>query len=284
MSNPRIRRPEPQRVDPIRHWTGVFGHEGAPPSAPRAEAFAKFAQAATRNPGGAVADGVATGYRVIEDHLREGRRAAAKVMPSVGDTHGAGFRPPAIEPTLDGLYRAATDLLSSWFQVVSSVPGLQNPGAWQSAPPGSLDPGCFTAGGPREGVRTAHDAPLRPEAPPADPPAGATPPAPATGATAPAAGLPVKVRLRSLLPVEVGVDLFAGAASRPLRVHDLRDASGDLPRLRGASLSEPSPGAGLRFELAVPETHPPGTYVGAVVDDETGRGWGTVTVTVGADP
>src|SRR5689334_15594731 len=60
-------RPEPARTQPIRNWNGIFAAPGEPVAA-EPEPPAPSAEPARQ--------GVAAGYRVIDEYLRQGRRAA----------------------------------------------------------------------------------------------------------------------------------------------------------------------------------------------------------------
>jgi hypothetical protein len=90
----------------------------------------------------------------------------------------------------------------------------------------------------------------------------------------------VAVRLVSRKAAEVAVDIASDMAGRPLTVQDLRSSDPGIEPITGVHF-EPVAGATTRrLHVTVPPDQPEGTYVGVVVDDESGRFAGTVMVTV----
>ena len=99
-------------------------------------------------------------------------------------------------------------------------------------------------------------------------------PGSSTGRTA------VTVRLVSAKTAEVAVDIASDMAGRSLTVQDLRSSDPGIEPITGVRF-EPMAGAtSRRLHVTVPPHQPEGTYVGVVVDDESGRFAGTVMVTV----
>src|SRR5438128_6977170 len=70
----RVRRPEPDRTGPIRNWSALFG---APPA--RAPEDEGAAEARPTSLGEAVSRSVELGYRVVDEYVRQGQRAAQRL-------------------------------------------------------------------------------------------------------------------------------------------------------------------------------------------------------------
>jgi hypothetical protein len=110
---PRIRRNDPQRSAPIRDWSNLFraaAPQGATAAAPRAQANGySLEDAGGASPTASTAAahdvvseearlGIETAYRVIDQHLQEGRRAAQARMGRDGATAQRGFAAAATAP------------------------------------------------------------------------------------------------------------------------------------------------------------------------------------------
>ena len=143
--------------------------------------------------------------------------------------------------------RYASDLMDVWFQLIE----LAAAGRAPMAPPGT---------GNAQPTETA---------------AGAVEPA-----TPPATR--VSVEVTSVQPVEVSVDVRPGSAALPLIVHALRAAEADKPRLGDVTLEPAAEPGTLRLRVRIPPDQPPGVYNGLVIDQQTSRPAGTVSVRVGS--
>ena len=226
----RIRRPPLDRTEPIRAWSALFGS----------------------GPGGSLTDvvsrSVELGYRVVDEYIRQGQRAAERFNErsygpetATGDIQELGAR----------MAQYASDFFGLWLdfmQVAMSGGALR-------------------------------------EAPPADDGARPRPAAPDNGAGRRASDAPARTRVRvalvSLRPAEVSLDLRPEAAGRPLVAQGLRTVDPAQPKLDDVVL-EAGPDGELLVRIRVPGDAPPGTYNGVVVDAETSRPLGTLSVRVGA--
>jgi len=184
--------------------------------------------------GEAVASAVDLGYRVLDEYLRQGQRAAQRF----------GVRPAKAEAAVDDLQALATrmarytsDFLGVWGQFVELA---------------------FSAGG------------LAPQPTPRPRPAASPSPA----------RLAITLRINAPRATEVAVDLAADMAERPVTVQDLRSADPTVKPIGGVRL-EPATGTTAPcLHVVIPPDQPEGSYVGVVVDDESGRFAGTVSVAV----
>lgn len=97
----RLRRPEPQRTGPIRNASGYFRESGS---------WGQEERPAWREPAEVLDDvvtqGVKLGYRVIDEHLRQGRRAAATLRG--GEEAQSGDR--ELEQWIEKVQRVYKDL------------------------------------------------------------------------------------------------------------------------------------------------------------------------------
>ncbi|MFT3768299.1 MAG: hypothetical protein QM820_22850 [Minicystis sp.] len=142
MTRERIKRPEPERTQPLRNWSGAFGSPGQPGSAsmpPGQGVPPGFSGSVPPYPGppGAARDpvsrGVEAGYRVIDEYLRQGQ-AVARAMWS---PFIPGFAPPGAGMPFDA----------------GSPPGASGPfgvGGPPGAPAGNAPPWAGAAPIPEE--------------------------------------------------------------------------------------------------------------------------------------
>ena len=91
----------------------------------------------------------------------------------------------------------------------------------------------------------------------------------------------IRIAVDASQPTEVVLDLRPDAAGRRLLVHALRPADGSEGARLGDVSVEPDAG-GAVVRIRVPPRHPAGVYNGLVIDEETSRPAGTLSVRVGA--
>jgi hypothetical protein len=220
----RIKRPRPERTGPIRGWSGIFGHRR--PDGPG------FDDVVTRS--------VELGYRVIDEYVQQGQRAAAGLRDRRAD-------PVAFTSDLQGLLgrmaQYTSEFLGVWTEFV------------EVATRGAMMPGMMPTNG--------H---------------AATPPPPASPAPAAADDAGLRVEVQCARPTEVAVDLRPHAAGTRLCVQGLRAMEPGEPRLDGVTLHAGGPGQPPVLRIVIPPEQPAGTYNGLVVEEDTSRPVGTVSV------
>jgi len=276
----RIKRPEPERTRPDRSW-GT--HLGAGPAAARDGATrtpppsgaASARPADPADPDNPIAGGVRAGYRVIDDYIRQGQNAA-RVMwaPVMGGSTGFGsgglgvMGGDDLQQRLGVMMRTATDLATMWLDMLGpaarapwGMPSWPTGPASSASPPGTIEVRPFAMGDATPHANAAPAPGHKDEAP------------------RPWEGSAVSVDLRSARRAEVILDLRPGADTATFRVHDLRAADAEAPRLTGVVVEKTADGR-LRVRLAVPADHPPGLYTGVVLDEKTSLPRGTLTVHV----
>jgi hypothetical protein len=228
----RITRPQPARTEPIRSWSTVFG----------AAEQGSLEDAVSRS--------VELGYRVVDEYVRQGQRAAARFRTGA-------FAPDApvrdVQDLTARMAQYASDFLAVWFEFVQLA----------------------TAGGAFRTMVAPGDANGRPPGTPSPAPGAAV-------ATASGDRTRVTIAVTSTQPVEVCLDLHPETAARPLVVHALRASDLDTPRLSEVALEPGTDDQPPRLRLHVPPGHPPGIYNGLVIDERTSRPVGTISVRVGA--
>ena len=297
MTRERIKRPEPERTQPIRNWAGAFGPPGEgsppPPGVPfRGPPFA----GPPRDP---VSRGVEAGYRVIDEYLRQGQSVAramwspfipgfsapgesvppganvppgGSVPPGAPPWAGASAVPEEIQQRMGTMIRQATDLAMMWMDFVGmgSV-GAAAPRSPYAGPFG--DPGAPRA--PFAGPFTAGEpAPSRAENPPVARPASEPAPerAPVDQQTM------ITLAIQSKHPVEVSVDLRPRSAGLALAVHDLRSSGPDERRIGGVEITGRADDDQVTIRLSVPDDLPPGVYSGLIVDSRSSLPRGTLSL------
>lgn len=265
-SQERVKKPEPVRTQPIRNWGVLFDAPGGSP--PRAMPGTPSPKEATP-PGSSVSRGVETGYRVVEEYLRQGQNVARAVgLPFPG----GAVADEGLQDRMGAMFRSFSDFAGLWMDVMGrmSAGGASTPGV--TPPLGTAGP--FPAGG-------APPAPAVSEAPKAVAPERPVAPEPRVSPE-PQAGAPVALTLdiQSARRIEVSVDLRPRSSGLSLVVHELRAPEPDKPRLAGVSLEGLPDEERVVLRIHVPDDHPPGVYSGVILDARTSLPRGTLSVRI----
>ena len=264
----RIKRPQPERVQPFRSWSTLL--TGAAPrvrAEPRNDGASSGEQTSAPHAdppdppsfNDVVARSVDIGYRVIDEYVRQGQKAAQRFSDR-------SFGPDAVvndmREVADRMAQHASDVLGLWFQFLEMV----SANAIFRPTGGAADPA--------RGFAAAADAARAFVAP-----FGAAPAA--SGATRGAAPR-VRVEVTSPYPTEVSVELRPDAGPGPYIVHALRTADGATPRLTEVALLAAAAGSddGPRFRIRVPPDQPAGTYNGLIIDEASSRPVGAASVRI----
>lgn len=237
---PRLKRPEPARTAPIR--AGWLSlFAGGGAGDGSSESPGEGESERERPPStDPVARAVELGYRVVDDYVRQGQDVA-KRFTSRRAAAGVGGD---VQDLMTRWFKYTSELTEVWFQLVGMTAGGQMPraAAWAGAPA----------------------------------PQG---PAPTAG---PVAGEPTRVgvQVRCSRPVEVVLDLRPLSGETPLRVHDLRAADAEKPRITGVRIERVQGRDAPLLCIEIPEDQPPGIYSGLVLDEATSLPAGTVAVRI----
>jgi hypothetical protein len=230
-SDGRLSRSPPARDRPNRAFSAASASAEAASSAPTPPLTADAI----------IAGAVDAAYKVAEENVREGRRAAERLRANLTAPEAGSETAKAVANRLVGLTR---ELGSTWVELIVAV--LKDPELR-----GLLD------------RITAHDRP-RPDAEAAPRPA--------------AAG--VVQRISSRRPVEVTLSPLPELGPTPtLGVAGLHALIPDTPPI-GQVRFLPRPGGGLELHIQTPDDQPPGVYSGVVVDMNSQRAVGMLSVQV----
>ena len=275
---PRIRRKEPERSAPIRDWSNMFRSPGAQGTvAPSADAAAEFqannatsdgvasGSAAAGTPAAQAATvsdearaGIETAYRVINEHLQEGRLAAQTQSGRVAgagtgafatsDPAGVGIVADSIQEMLAQGIRLYSSFGPLWAGLVNSIAN--------SAVVRDTAAGGISA------------APLAP--------------APMPRSAIAMSPTPIIVEIASTRMTRITVDLAPHANAPNLAIGGLHAIEPEKPPLKEIALTiEPASNRTV-VRIRVPESHPAGVYAGVIVDRESGEPRGTMTLRIDA--
>ena len=250
MSKERIRRPQPDRTQPIRNLSTLFGAsprrapdgDGADDSAPDGKKMASFGEAVSRS--------VELGYRVVDDYIQQGQRAAQRLNDR---SIGPETITRDVQELTARMAQYASDFLGVWFEVLELA----------SAGTASRRAGATPKGG-------------------ADAAAAPTPTPPRPAREPSSERTRVRIEVSSARPAEVSLDLVPNAGGASLVVHALRAVDPEKPRLADVVLERGGRGEPLTLRIRVPADQPPGVYNGLIIDEQTNRPAGTVSVRLGA--
>jgi hypothetical protein len=235
------KKPPPEARGPNRSWSGAWSKRDEKKAA------------------NGVSDGVALGYRVIQEYLRQGERVARSFwMP--GEEDADRYDPTRL---FDRAVRSAQDLAGAFSEMMrifaKNAPSPASRGA----------AGGFDFDPPRKarnrGNGDASDS------------AGGRPPSDADGSSP-----IVALSVRSRRPVKVALQLDEAAARGVFQVPPLARSGGGAGRLRGVSIAAGPAGKGVAINLDVAAKVAKGRYRGPVLDARTSRPVGFVTVDVGS--
>jgi hypothetical protein len=245
VSKQRIRRPEPSRTQPIRNLSTLFGAKPRP----RSEESDGAGSAAVSSLGEAITRSVELGYRVVDEYIQQGQRAAQRLNDR---TLGPETITRDVQDLTARMAQYASDFFGVWFEMLELA----------------------TAGSGMQRAQPTNGASA---------PATAAAPSPPRAAREPAERTRVRVAVSSTRPAEVSIDLVPDAAGRTLVVHALRAVGPEKPRLTDVVLEPGARGGPLTLRVCIPATQPPGVYNGLVIDEQTNRPAGTVSVRLGDD-
>ena len=239
---PRVTRPEPERTSPLRSWATLFGPQSA-----NAAAGDEGSGNTTASGGASLTDvvsrSVELGYRVVDDYLRQGERAAERLG---GGQLGARGLTTDVQDFAGRMTRYASDFLGLWLEFLE-IAATGRGGAGPTATPAA--PGDHTVPAPS-----------------------------ATAAAAPGEPARVRIEIVSARPAEVTVELRPDVNGAALVVHALRAVDPEKPRVEDVTLRRAEPDGPLTLRIRVPDGHPAGVYNGLIIETTTSRPVGTVSV------
>ena len=255
---PRVARPEPERTMPRRSWSTLFApFGGADQAANAAGGAAAENGSADAGAGDTVARAVELGYRVIDEYIRQGQKAAQRLSTRTWSPE------TALRDTQDltaRMTRHASDLVGLWVDLLDTS---NMTGAWRATTfPWTADPSATAAASAARGPSDENGSP-----PPAASPA-------------PAGRTRIAIEIASDRPAEVAVDLRSEDTTRKLVVHSLRAVEPEKPRITEIAIEPATPQSPARLRIRVPSEQPAGTYNALVIDEATSRPVGSVSLRI----
>ena len=270
----RRKRPDLDRIGPIRDFSRIFG---PPPAEPNGHPHGAANPGSPTRPEG-VGRGVTLGYQVIDDYIRQGEEFARTMYSAAGVGAAAAAAPSsreAFDPQAmtSRLVQAATDFAGVWMDLVQATAGRGVDRPRNESRPGV--PG-FDINQPAPTVSSPAAPPVAAAAAASSAPA---PSAPGDGAAA-SWRAPVTLDVDSKRPLQIAVDIKPGVDGAGLIAHALRAIDPAAPRIDGIEIDRLEGEDGLLVRLRVSDDQPPGVYSGIVVDERTNLPRGTLYVRV----
>ena len=253
-SRERIRRPKLERTEPIRSWSTLFATsaEGAGTNAGEGSA--------PQPRGGSLSDVVSRsvdlGYRVIDEYIRQGQKAARRFSDR---SSGTGAMTNDLQEIATRMLQYSSDFAALWFEFVQMAAG--SAARWPMPP---VD-GFGTSARPANRSQTS-------------------PPRTSASTKSDTADLTrVRVAVTSPQPTEVSVDLRLQTSGHGLVVQSLRAVDPSKPRLSDVAIVGARGDEPLTVRIRVPTDQPAGVYNGLIIEEETSRPVGTVSVRITAE-
>jgi hypothetical protein len=197
--------------------------------------------------------GIETAYRVIDEHLQEGRRAAqeqggaGRGSFATAGPAGVGSAADSIQEIVAQGIRFYSSFAPLWVSLVKAI-------ANSAAVPDIAAAGLATASlapapMPRAAVMT---------------------------------GAPIIVEIASSRMTRITVDLGSSAIMTHLAIGGLQALEPEKPPLKEISLSIDASSSRAVVRIHVPESQPAGVYSGVIADRESGEPRGTLTLRIDA--
>lgn len=298
----RLRRADPARGEPIRHWAAL--HHQAEAQAD-GQAKAHPSAASLGEEGETVGYGVRLGYQVIEEHLRQGQAAARRVN---GQKYERDPFSPDLQELVRRVLRSTADVGAVWFDLIDA--GLRMPDvlrarlrAW-TAEGESAAAESHVPSGPlwvdlmesvERGVEQLKQQ-LSPQIPESSaPPFGAAPSWPPLnpGAFGPVRPNPipqpkdsaqaetsVSIEILACCPTQVTLQLHPYTGGQALMTPGLQALDPNKPSLTDVTFTPDGENGQATVRIRVPHGQPPDVYTGVVLDQTTGRPQGALSVRV----
>lgn len=264
----RQHRKDPERTGPIRDWANLYRKPDSRDGSVRAFAEGEPGAAGAGGPDGVVAHGVELGYRVIDEHIRQGQRAASRFnnrdYENAGGRYGAEAAANDVQELVERLLRYSAGLVPQWLELANALaaaPELLRELLRQS---NAQSGNGASSGGASYSGAAHHDA------------------AAGDGASAGKTG-PVAIEVVSSRAARVTLDLSGRHSGRfTLPAGGLRAADDGRPPLDDVVLFTGEDGERPVMRIRVPDQQPAGVYMGVIVDALSKEPCGTLSVRISA--
>jgi hypothetical protein len=246
-SKDRIKRPKLERTRAIRSWSSQGNGDTGERSGPLPR---------TGSTNDVVSRSVEVGYRVIDEYIRQGQTIARRFNDR---TWAPAAMTNDMQELTSRMAQYTAELTTLWAEAMQTLAG--GPGRWPTAP--------------HDGVAQS----VPPASAKGEPPTTSKVESPPSPSQTPELTR-VRVAVTSPYPTEVSVDLRPYPAGRRILVQSLRDADPGKPRLSDVSIDDPGGGEPVTFRVRVPEGQPAGVYNALIIDEESNRPFGTVSLRI----
>jgi len=262
MTSKRLTRPVLDRHRPIRTMSTLFGppRSGVQVGPTPSEADRKIegSNGALPSPGPtpsgqSLAEAVEAGYRVINDHIRQGQAIAQGMSPG-GNPAQAGV-PADVQQLAQRVMQYGWDFAGLWFEMWTRMGGTAT--GWPSP-----------AGGPPVARPDAEGRPMPATAPASEAHAGAP--------------MGISISVVSEGRAAATIEVRPGTSGQ-LLVQPLRADGDETPPIREVAVEPAGTDGVIAVKVVIPPAQPPGVYNGLVIDSATKRPRGTVSVQVFGD-
>jgi hypothetical protein len=272
---PRQHREDPKRSGPLRDWSNLY----RPPDATNSEERAAAQDTQRAGYAGAVdevvAHGVELGYRVIDEHVRQGQRAASRFNRRAYESarrsrYGPEAAADDLKELVERLLSYSASLVPQWLEAangLAAAPELLREllRQWEAHP--------------RNGARSTNGAHTGAERSSADEAAAGAERDGGSDRDSAA----VAIEVVSSRPARVRLDLRARHSGRlALAAGGLRALDHGRPALGDVAFVAGENGDGPTMRIRVPDEQPADLYTGVVIDTVSGEPCGTLSVRVAA--
>ena len=250
MTKSRLHRDDPLRTEPIRDWEQLFRKpdtaESLHPDNVNGSEEAQGENSANgRSWDDAVSNAVDLGYRIIEDQIIQGKRAAEQISERANPSTSVGGD---VTEFVRRLLQFYTDLGTTCFEFVDSLTRSaefgENLRNW-------VDDGLASAG--NRNARDEFHQGTRHKVP---------------------------IEVVSLQPTRVSLELHGNAALDSIDVRGLFELDPAVSPLTDVAFAYSEEDQGPVLNIRIPPDQPAGTYTGVVTDSRTNQPRGTLSVKI----
>jgi hypothetical protein len=247
----RLHRKDPERVNPIRNWSTLYRTANSWNTEKSSEQPTTTEDTSHRRTSSdPVTDSVTLGYKVIEEHIRQGQRIAQQINNRSYNLKGANNE---VRGLVERLVQDSTSLLSLWFNFMNSLAGNSDlfgdlSRAWKAEQSSTQQ-------------TTPNPKTVSPEE-----------------ATTPTTTVTIEVLTHS--PTQVTLNLSTQAEKLFLATPGLHAMSQEKPPLTEVTFIPGLEGNPAQLRIRIPDGHPADVYTGVLVDRNTGQPHGTLSVRI----
>lgn len=236
----RLHRDEPTRVAPVRTFSKLYSKSNSVNNNSAAKAVQSDGPVRATG-GGPLAEGVELAYNVIEEYIAEGRRTAEGFSNQSYASYATRAPNDNLQVLVERMLRFQAEMLPLWIETLATLV--------------KVDPS-------RNGYAPVSDA------------------WPRSNGAQNTDTMAVTIEVVSLRPVEVSVQLRPNSEPQSLVALGLSAVDSGKPILRDISLTPDEVTGRIKLRIRIPDSQPPGTYSGVIVNRENGETRGTLSIRI----